>query len=301
MRGCETLTLHHGALAFTAYAAGAGPLVLLVHGFPDLPATWAPQVQALAKAGYRAVAVTCRGYEAGSRPADANYQLTALADDVAAWLDDLNAEQAHLVGHDWGASIAYAAAARNPQRFVSLCTMAVPHTGRFAAAMATSVKQLWLSRYIVMFQVRGLAERRLAAKDFAYVDTLWQRWSPGWDYDKNLTRAVRQRFAEPGALAAVLAYYRQGTDGKTVQGKLARQLSQQPVPVPTLALHGERDGCIDPAIFRQSLVPADFPAGLEIETLKDCGHFLHREQPEQTNRLLLDWLGRHPIEGGSLA
>lgn len=82
MRGCETLTLRHGALAFTAYAAGAGPLVLLVHGFPDLPATWAPQVQALAKAGYRAVAVTCRGYEAGSRPADANYQLTALADDV---------------------------------------------------------------------------------------------------------------------------------------------------------------------------------------------------------------------------
>lgn len=301
MRGCDTLTLRHGALTFTAYAAGAGPLVLLVHGFPDLPDTWEPQLRALADAGYRAVSVTCRGYEPGSQPADYNYQLTALADDISAWLDCLEVERAHLVGHDWGASIAYAAAASYPGRFASLCTMAVPHTGRFAAAMAKSAKQLWLSRYIVMFQIRGLAERRLAAHDFAYVDTLWQRWSPGWDYDKGLTRSVRDRFAEPGVMGAVLAYYRQGTDGTTVQGKLARQLSRQPVPVPTLALHGERDGCIDPAIFRQSLVPADFPGGLEMKMLEDCGHFLHREQPELTNRLLLDWLGRHPIEGGSLA
>jgi pimeloyl-ACP methyl ester carboxylesterase len=296
VRGCETLTLRHGALAFTAYAAGAGPLVLLVHGFPDLPETWEPQLRALADAGYRAVAVTCRGYEPGSQPADHDYQLTALADDVSAWLDSLGVERAHLVGHDWGASIAYAAAARYPGRFASLCTMAVPHTGRFATAMAKSARQLWLSRYIVMFQIQGLAERKLAAKDFAYVDTLWRRWSSDWDYDKALTRSVRDRFAQPGVMAAVLAYYRQGTDGKTVQGRLARQLSRQPVPVPTLALHGERDGCIDPAVFRQSLLPEDFPGGLEIITLKDCGHFLQREQPERTNRLLLDWLARHALE-----
>jgi pimeloyl-ACP methyl ester carboxylesterase len=147
-----------------------------------------------------------------------------------------------------------------------------------------------------MFQITGLAERKLADNDFAYVDTLWRRWSPGWDYDKSLTRAVRERFAQPGVLAAVLAYYRQGTDGKTVRGKLARQLSQQPVPVPTLALHGEKDGCIDPGIFRHSMVPADFPAGLEVKTLENCGHFLHREQAEVTNRLLLDWLARHPLQ-----
>lgn len=301
MPAFETLTLHHGALAFTAFAAGAGPLVLLVHGFPDLPDTWKPLLGALAQAGYRAVAVTCRGYESSSQPADNNYQLTALADDVGAWLDCLDANQAHLVGHDWGASIAYAAAASHPQRFASLCTMAVPQTGRFAATMARSARQLWLSRYIVMFQFRGLAERIVAAREFTYVDELWQRWSPGWDYDKNLTRAVRQRFAEPGVLAAVLAYYRQGIDSKTAEGKLARQLSLQPVPVPTLALHGDRDGCINPEVFRQSMVPADFPAGLQVKTLKNCGHFLHLEQPELTNRLLLDWLAQHPLEGGSRA
>lgn len=296
MKNCEILSLEHGALHFTAYAQGKGPLVLLVHGFPDLPGTWEPQLRALANAGYRAVAVTCRGYEPASQPADHDYQLTALADDVDAWLTSLDTERAHLVGHDWGASIAYAAAARYPHRFASLCTMSVPHTGRFAAVMAKSARQLWLSRYIFMFQFRGLAERVLAANDFAYVDTLWRRWSPGWDYDTRLTRAVRDRFAVPGVPAAVLAYYRQGTDSRSAAGKLARQLSQQPVPVPTLVLHGDRDGCIDPAVFRQSLLPADFPGGFEISTLENCGHFLHREQPGQINRLLLDWLAKHPLE-----
>ena len=177
MNDCEQIELRNGPLSFTAWSRGQGPLVLLIHGFPDLPQTWASQLHTLAAAGYRAVAVTSRGYERSSQPADNNYQATALATDVEAWLDSLGAEQAHLVGHDWGAAISYSAAASQPERFTSLTALSLPHTGRLQEVMPSSLRQLWLSRYIFLFQLAGVAEKKLSKQQFAYVDTLWQRWS----------------------------------------------------------------------------------------------------------------------------
>ena len=106
----EALTLKAGPLSFSAHAAGAGPIVLLVHGFPDHAHSWRFQLPVLAEAGYRAVAPTLRGYEPSSQPADADYHIVRMAEDVVAWIDDLGGEPVHLVGHDWGAIIAYAAA-----------------------------------------------------------------------------------------------------------------------------------------------------------------------------------------------
>ena len=119
----EALRLHAGPLTFSSLAAGVGPPVLLVHGFPDHARSWRLQLPALAEAGYRAVAPTLRGYEPSSQPADGDYHIVRMA-------EDLGGEPVHLVGHDWGAVIAYVAAALAPDRLRSLTTLAIPHPGR---------------------------------------------------------------------------------------------------------------------------------------------------------------------------
>ena len=254
----------------------------------------------LASAGYRAVAVTARGYEPSSQPTNANYQLTALAADVPAWLDSLGENSAHLIGHDWGSAIASAAATATPERVASLCMVSVPHGGRFARVAMTSLRQLWLSRYIFFFQRRGAPERRLRERDLAYVDTLWQRWSPGWEYPFSATAAVKLQLSAPGVIEAALAHYRQGADSSTPLGKASRALAKLPVPVPTLALHGCQDGCVAATVFRRATRTEDFPAGVTLRTLPNCGHFPQREQPQQFNGSVLDWL-QLQASGGSHA
>jgi pimeloyl-ACP methyl ester carboxylesterase len=127
--GARPVVLQRGDLRFTAYAAGSGPLVLCVHGFPDNARTFRRQFAPLVAAGYRVVAATIRGYEPGSQPRDGDYRIESLAGDIVAWIDGLGEERAHLVGHDWGAVMAYVACARAPQRFRSLTALGIPPPG----------------------------------------------------------------------------------------------------------------------------------------------------------------------------
>lgn len=128
--GPQTTTLHANGLRFTALTQGKGTVVLCLHGFPDNRRSFRFQLPALAEAGFRAVAPTLRGYEPSAQPADADYHIVRMAEDVVGWIDDLDQERVHLVGHDWGAVIGYAAAALAPKRLHSLTTLAIPHPGR---------------------------------------------------------------------------------------------------------------------------------------------------------------------------
>ena len=288
----RALVLRHGPLAFSALERGRGPLVLLLHGFPDTPNTWQLQLGTLADAGYRAVAVAMRGYEPSSQPADGNYQLTALADDVAAWIEQLGETRVHLVGHDWGAAVGYATAARHASRIASLTALAVPPAPGFAAQMLRSPIQIWRSRYILRVQ-RADAAERLRAHDFAWLEALWRSWSPGWDVPAEQLASAKRQFALPGVVEAALAWYRQGVDSRTDAGKASRALAAASVPVPTLAAGGLDDACVGARVFRRSFNAASFPAGLRLEQLEDAGHFVHLEQPARFNALLLDWLRAH--------
>ena len=140
--GASPLTLTCGDLKFSAFEMGQGPVVVLLHGFPDTPATFRHQLPALAAAGYRAVAVTSRGYEPSSQPADGSYHVRNLAQDVVDWVVALGVPQAHLVGHDWGATIAYAAAALKPASFKTLTAIAVPQPARFGQLLMQDPAQL---------------------------------------------------------------------------------------------------------------------------------------------------------------
>lgn len=289
----ETITLAHAGLAFSAQAHGTGPVVLLLHGFPDTPATFAHQLGALAEAGYRAVAVRMRGYEPSSQPEDGDYHAVRMAEDVVAIAAALSEAPVHLVGHDWGANIAYAAASLAPERFASLVTMAVPHPVRFGEAFAANAEQQARSAYILAFQTPGF-EAQILADDCAYLEALWRAWSPGWDIPAALLGAMKATFREPGVAQAALAYYRQAFDTVSPAALETAALFTKPITVPTLGLCGAEDQCIAQDVFMGAMRESDFPGGLETRAIPGAGHFCHAEAPDAVNAALLDWFARHP-------
>ena len=295
LSGARVSLLRCEELSFTAYEQGRGPLVLLLHGFPDTPATFSHQLSALAAAGYRAVAVTLRGYEPSSQPASGSYRLRQLAQDVLDWMDALGEAQAHLVGHDWGATIAFAAAKLSPGRVRSLCALAVPQPARFAETLAAEPAQLPLLNYIAAFQATD-AEAVVSADGWAYMRRLWKTWSPDWEGSREF-EAMLEQFSQPGVVKAALDYYRQAMDTASPDTLQGQALLMPPVLRPTLGLCGDRDGCILPKVFELAMQADDFPAGLRVARLDRAGHFLHVEQPEATNGELLRFLSS-VIAGG---
>lgn len=275
----DRLELRHGPLRFTAHAAGLHhprerPLVLCLHGFPDHAGTFHAQLPALAEHGYRALAPMMRGYEPSSQPADGDVSISALAHDVLAWLDHLGEERVHLVGHDWGAVVTYAVGALAPRRFRSLMAIAVPPTARFVEAMRRVPSQLLDSWYMLFFQLRGVAELAVRANDWALVKRLWRSWSPGHRLPADEWARLRDVFEAPGVLAAMLAYYRRNVAPHRLLDP-ANLGATGPVRVPTLAITGADDGCIDTRIFDHAFREDDFPAGSRVERVEGAGHFVH--------------------------
>ena len=290
----QTFTLKSGDLKFTAVEQGEGPLVLCLHGFPDCYHSFRHQLPFLAAHGYRAVSVSLRGYEPSSQPSNGDYSLESIANDIVAFIDQLGEDKAHLIGHDWGAAITYTAGAAAPECFHSLTTMAVPHSGRFVNEAFFKPKQALLSWYMLFFQLRGIADYVVKRDDFAFIRWLWRVWSPNWQIEESVITEVIDTLRQPGVQRGALTYYREALSPKQLPLTPARRAANAyPVPVPTLALTGRDDGCIDCNIFQALCREADFPSGLEVRVIENAGHFLHQEQPDAVNDLLLAWLEQH--------
>lgn len=279
-------------LRFAALEAGAGPLVLCLHGFPDNAWTFRAQISALVDAGYRIVAPFLRGYAPSAIPEDGRFQSAVLAQDVVAMLDALGEPAAAVFGHDWGAVAAAGAAILAPAKMARLVTAAVPHGPSVPQALMTSYAQQKRSWYMFFFQ-SPLAEMAVAHEDYRFLEELWRDWSPGWDFPREAIEEVKATFREPGVLTAALSYYRCTLDPTRQDPELAgwqQSLAFSPISVPSLVFHGERDGCIGGELLEG--MESFFPAGVEVHRLPDAGHFLHREQPEAVNRILLNFLQR---------
>jgi pimeloyl-ACP methyl ester carboxylesterase len=247
----------------------------------------------LARAGYRAVAPTMRGYEPSSIPPDGDLHVLRLAEDVEAFVDELGAGPVHLVGHDWGAVVAHLVAARSPERLRSLTTLAVPHPGRLEReVLAKRPSQLRKSWYMGFFQLRGIADHWLERRDFAFVERLWRDWSPGWELPPEELAAVKDTLRRPGVKRAALGYYRALAAPWSTSSRVVREALSRPIRVPTLALTGALDGCMDTRLYDDLMRDEDFPAGLRVVRFDGVGHFLHQEAPERVGEVILEHLRR---------
>ena len=282
-------TIRANGLDFAYVEEGDGPLVLLLHGFPDTARSWSHQMRPLAAAGYRAVAPWLRGYPPTGIPKDGFYDRGTLATDVAELIRALGGgKPVHLVGQDWGALIAYNVLAAFPELVRRAVVMAIPHPLQVRKIQLIP-RHVQRSFHWWFFQLPELPEAALAANDFAFIDYLWEIWSsPGYRDEAHL-REVKDMLATPGALDATLGYYRAMFDAKRADPRteLVRAAMARKIAVPTLALVGGDD-------LRAEVMPGqeEFFAGeYRLDVVPGCGHFLHREKPEAVTRLVLDWLG----------
>ncbi len=289
--GATERVLSTGGLSFTAYEMGQGPLALCLHGFPDTPATWAHLLPDLAAAGYRAVAVTSRGYEPSSQPADRDYSLAALSGDVVGWIEALGETRAHLIGHDWGSSICHMAAARAPDRVASLTALAVPHPAGFAALVATDFEQLARSWYVFFFQQVALADHVVEQGDWAFLEHLWRLWSPGWTPARAPLERMREAFNRPGVKTAALDYYRDAFRPGHPRAAESQALLASTIIAPVLGLTGAEDSCVSADVFARAMTASALARPPDIQRVPASGHFLHLERPNDVGRRIVSFLG----------
>lgn len=265
------------------------PLAICVHGFPDSAHTWRMLMPQLEQAGFRVAAPFLRGYAPSAVPADGAYQVAASALDVVGLHEHFGGDsRAVIIGHDWGAPIAYTAASHEPDRWANVVGLAVPPGAAFAAAFLTSTDQLKKSWYMFFFQ-SGLADLVVPSNDLAFIDMLWDDWSPGYDATEDLA-LLKPSLRDPTNLTAALGFYRAALgDGYIDPALEAVQAKTQDVPKqPTLYLHGKNDGGIGSEVAEsaRSMVGSN----VTIEIIDNTGHFLHLEDPDKINSRIVEFL-----------
>jgi pimeloyl-ACP methyl ester carboxylesterase len=287
----ETGTVEANGVTFHYLAAGKGPIVLALHGFPDHARSYRHQMPALASAGYRVVAPFMRGYAPSEIPEGGYFGVPALAADAVALAKALSDEPVVLIGHDWGAAAAHAAAAMAPERFSKLITIAVPYGPAFTQSLVTSPEQQRRSWYMFFFQL-PFAEMAVSMNDYAFIERLWRDWSPGWQFPPDEMKALKATLGAPGVLSAALAYYRHTFNPPPNAPGLDQVSTPHPIAVPALYLHGRNDGCIGAELAEG--MEAYFERGLRKVIVDGAGHFVHQERPEEVNRLILEFLQQRP-------
>jgi pimeloyl-ACP methyl ester carboxylesterase len=290
MQGARKIEVTANGIRFVAFERGKGPLVLCLHGFPDLPTSFRHQVPALVEAGFRVVAPYMRGYAPTSPAADGCYQVAALGRDVLALIEALGETRASIVSHDWGSLAAYAAAIKDPARIERMVTVAVPYGLAFAQAFLANYDQLKRSWYVHFFQ-HPMAEGAVAADGCAFIRRLWRDWSPGWEPPAGILDEVCGTLGRPEVLGAALGYYRALLDPAHQRADLAAEqnlFQLASIQVPTLYIHGARDGCM--GVETSDGMEASFPAGLRKLVVEGAGHFVLLEKPDVVNPAILEWL-----------
>ena len=269
--------------------AGSGPLVLLLHGFPEFWYSWRHQLPALAAAGFRALAPDLRGYNESAKPARvADYRLERLADDVAGLVAHAGERDAVVAGHDWGGGIAWYLPLRHPRLVRRLIVLNAPHPAAFLRELRTPA-QLARSWYVFFFQIPGLPEWALRAGNFASLERTLRTEPvrPGAFTEEDIRR-YKAALARPGALTAAVNYYRAAFPRLR---RLRRQV--RPIAVPTLLVWGERDPYLGLRLT-EGLEP--WVPNLRLARLRDASHWVQNDAPDEVNRLMLDFLNetRHP-------
>jgi len=261
--------------------AGTGPLVLLLHGFPEFHYSWRHQIPALAAAGFRVIAPDLRGYNLSDKPRGVlAYDIDRLVADVLGLIHHAGRERAIVVGHDWGGAIAWMTAMLHPEAVEQLVILNAPHPALFVRALRAP-NQLLRSWYMFFFQLPWLPEWRMRCCHFASLEKLMRTTlRPGAFSDEDIRR-YREALAQPGALNAAINYYRAAFRRNPLTTRF------RPIEMPTLVIWGEQD----PYLGIRLLDGLDhWVKPLRVERLPDAGHWVQCEAPQRVNELLLPFL-----------
>jgi epoxide hydrolase 4 len=260
---------------------GKGPLVLLLHGFPECWVTWRNQMPALAAAGFRAVAPDLRGYGKSDKPRDLDaYRIEVLARDVARLVEALGEKRAHVVGHDWGGAAAWHFAMWHPERLDRLAILNAPHPAPLARALK-GPRQILRGSHALFFQIPWLPEAVLRAGDFFLLRQLFRRdpERPGAYADEDIEQMVAAA-SEPGALSGMLAWYR-------AMVRRRNHTRWKPIERPVQVIWGEKDRYL----LRELGEPGhDWVPDLRVARIPEASHWVQADAPEKVNGLLIDFL-----------
>ena len=291
MADFSTGTVHANGIDFHYLEMGEGPLALCFHGFPDHAYSFRHLLPDLAEAGFRAIAPFMRGYAPTQAPKDGKYQAVLMCRDVLGIIDALGAENAYLIGNDWGAGAVTGATVLAPEKVNKLVTIASGRADRELQRTYLHLRGTWHGYFFQM----PFAEEVVAHNDYAFVEDWWRDASPEWDIPAYALESIRETFRKPGVVQAALSYYRaryrpelQDPSAKEDEDRVAAG----PVTVPTLALHGTRDRPKRLDGFESENMDRYFTGGLEKVIIPGTGHFMHQEKPEEINPLIVDFLKR---------
>lgn len=278
----EEQYFQNGDVTLHAVVSGRkdGPVVVLLHGFPEFWYGWHRQIEPLAAAGFRVIVPDQRGYNLSSKPRGvASYALTELVSDVIAIADQLGQAKVFLAGHDWGAAVAWSAALLHPDRIAKLAVLNVPHPSVMRRYVNTRLPQMLRSWYIFFFQFPWLPETFLSAFNFRAAARALQGSSrPGTFSSEDLAQ-YRAAWSRPGALAGMINWYRAAM-------RCRFPFPDRTVRVPTRILWGERDKFLMAEMAHESL---RYCANGELFTFAEASHWLQHEQPDKVSQHLVQF------------
>jgi len=287
MTDIRTRQIRANGLTFTLDEAGEGDdVALFLHGFPESRRSWRRQLPFMADLGWRAVAVDMRGYGQSDRPSGkAAYTLDKLTADVGALFDVLGARRRLLVGHDWGAVVAWAAAIEQVRPLDGLIIMNVPHPAVFARHLRRTPSQLLKSWYVFFFQLPGLPELMTTTNGARVVERAFTQGvaDPSIFSPEDL-KVYRDNALTPGAMTAMINYYRANA---AYLGGADRTMTRR-IETPTLMIWGEKDAFLDVGLTEGY---GPYVSDFTLHRLPSVSHWVQQEAAADVNRLMAAWLG----------
>jgi epoxide hydrolase 4 len=259
--------------------AGGGPLVVLLHGFPEFWYGWRQQIAPLVKAGFRVVAPDLRGYNLSSKPDGfADYTADKLATDIRGLIRELGAESAMVVGHDWGGTVAWTLAMNHPEVVERLAILNAAHPRRLNDGLRNP-RQLLRSWYFFYLQFPRLPERRARRRHWRFFKRFLRDARP--PYTAEELERYDEAWSRPGAAKAMIDYYRAAV-------RLGSKQEIRPVSAPTLVIWGQGDRYLGPKLAEPQ--HEDVPNLDRVERLADASHWVHHDEAERVNQLLVGFL-----------
>jgi len=282
------MKLEQSSSAHYYFVSGKGEPLILLHGFPDCAENYFHQLEFFSSKGFQVFAPFMPGYHPEDAELD-TYQSLRISEEIIKFSRSVTDRKINLVGHDWGAAVAYGIAGLEPELVNKLIALSVPHGPNLGESFILDGDQQRKSWYMFFFQL-PMADLAVPTNNFSFIDRLWTDWSPNWPEYKVYCDRTIEILSQENVLSKALAYYR-STFQPSLQSDRVNQMQEEigvnKIRPPTLYLHGENDGCI--AANLSEGMEANFE-NLEIKILPDCGHFLHLEKPDEVNKIILDFL-----------